>query len=185
MRVSFGGIVKKLVQGVRKHWFGFLAGFLIAVVCFIAVSRAAERFSTSGYCGGKCHEMRTAYRTWELSVHFTNDSGVVAECIACHLPSEDRFFTHMAVKTYVGAKDVYKHYFGGEYDPEKMRKKVLDSLPNERCLNCHSNLPGKAGSSAARIAHQAVLNPTDDFKPRCVDCHQKLHEREREIFSVD
>ncbi len=158
---------------------------MFAVVCFLAVNKAAARFSASEYCGGKCHEMSAAYRSWELSVHYANDSGVVAECIACHLPSKDKFFKHMAVKAYAGTRDIYKHYLGGKYDPEKMRKKVLDRLPNERCLNCHSNLLGKAGSSAARIAHQAVLNPPEGSRPKCVECHRQIHEREKKIFSVD
>jgi hypothetical protein len=82
-------------------------------------------------------------------------------------------------------KDIYKHHFGGVYDAETMRTKVLEDMPNERCLNCHSNLLGRPASSASRIAHQAVLNPTEELEPRCVECHQDLHERERMVFSSD
>jgi cytochrome c-type protein NapC/trimethylamine-N-oxide reductase cytochrome c-type subunit TorC len=126
--------------------------------------------------------MNAAYRSWELSGHGANISGVVAQCIDCHLPPRDKFFTHFAAKVCVGVKDVYKHHFGGEYDSGKMRNKVLEEMANERCLKCHSNLLAKPRSSAARLAHQPVLSPKDDHKPRCVECHEQLHERERKVF---
>lgn len=162
-----------------------MAGFAFAVVCFIAINALSRPFSSSQYCGGRCHEMGDSYRSWELSDHYANQSGVVAECIDCHLPPKDSFFAHMAAKLYKGGKDVYKHHFGGDYDGEKIRKEVLDQMPNDRCLNCHSNLLAKPGSSAARIAHQATLNPTEQHRPRCVRCHERLHEHEKKIFSLD
>lgn len=129
--------------------------------------------------------MRSAYQSWELSAHYANDSGVVAQCVDCHLPPKENYFRHITAKAYAGMKDIYKYHFGGEYDAEKMRNEVLEKMPNERCLNCHSNLLGKPGSSAARLAHQAVLNSEEDLKARCVECHQQLHEREKKVFGPD
>ncbi|MHC4912604.1 MAG: cytochrome c3 family protein [Planctomycetota bacterium] len=174
-----------IICTVKRYWFAFLAGFAFAIVCFLVVNAIAKPFSTSQYCGSKCHEMNASYRSWELSSHHANHAGVVAQCIDCHLPPKDKFFTHLIVKAYAGAKDIYKHHFAGNYDSEKIRKKVLDNMPNGRCLKCHSSLLAKPGSSASRIAHQATLNPTEDLKPRCVECHQQLHERERKVFSPD
>ena len=119
--------------------------------------------------------MNTAYKSWQLSGHYVNNSGVVAECIDCHLPPKDKYFTHLAAKAYIGSRDIFKHYFGGSYNREDTRQKVLDEMPDERCLGCHSNLSAKPGSSAAKIAHEAVLNPAEKLKPRCLDCHQQLH----------
>ncbi len=185
MRALASKAIRSWIVAVRRYWIAFLAGFAFAIVCFLAVVAAAERFSTAEYCGGKCHEMNAAYRSWELSAHYANSSGVVAECIDCHLPPKDDFFTHMTNKLHAGLKDIYKHHFGGPYDSDKMHKKVLEEMPNERCLNCHRNLLAKPSSSAARIAHEAVLYPTEDLKPRCVQCHQQLHEREKKIYSAD
>ncbi|MHC4239726.1 MAG: cytochrome c3 family protein [Planctomycetota bacterium] len=175
MMVFAGKIVSKLVRVVRRHSVGFSVGLLSAILCFLAIDTVAGRFSASEYCGSKCHEMTGAYQSWELSPHYANDSGVVAECVDCHLPSKDDFFTHVTAKAYIGLKDTYKHHFGGEYDAEKMRNKVLEEMPNERCLDCHSNLLAKPRSSAAE----------EDVKPRCVECHEKLHERERKVFSPE
>jgi cytochrome c-type protein NapC/trimethylamine-N-oxide reductase cytochrome c-type subunit TorC len=170
---------------VKRYGFALLAGLVLAIACFFAVNAITRPFSTSQYCGSTCHEMGDSYRSWELSLHYANRYGVVAECVDCHLPPKEKFFTHLIAKAYAGAKDIYKHHFGDEYDAEKLHKKVLDNMPNGRCLKCHSNLLGKAGSSAARIAHQATLNPIEDIKPRCVECHQQLHERERKVFPPD
>jgi nitrate/TMAO reductase-like tetraheme cytochrome c subunit len=185
MKIFQGKTLSRLFDVVRKYWVGFLAGLLFSILCFIAINAAAGHFSTSEYCGGKCHEMAAAYRSWELSPHYANDSGVVAECIDCHLPPKDNFFTHMTTKAYVGVKDIYKHHFGGEYDSQRMVKKVLEKTPNSRCLACHRSLLVKPSSSSARIAHQAVLNPAEDSRPRCVECHKQLHERDKTIFSPD
>jgi cytochrome c nitrite reductase small subunit len=178
-------MVRKSFGLLQKYLAAFLAGFAFAIGCFLAVNAVAHRFSTPEYCGGKCHEMKSAYRSWELSRHYANNSGVVAQCVDCHLPGQDRYFTHMTAKAYAGIKDVYKHHFGGAYDAENMRKKVLEEMPNQRCLNCHSSLLVKPSSSAARLAHQTVSNPKDDLKPRCVECHEQLHEREKKVFSPD
>ncbi|HUT31242.1 MAG TPA: NapC/NirT family cytochrome c [Sedimentisphaerales bacterium] len=178
-------MVRKSFGLLRKYLAAFVAGLAFAIGCFLAVNAVARRFSTAEYCGGNCHQMRYAYRSWELSPHYANDSGVVAQCVDCHLPPKEEYFRHMTAKAYAGIKDIYKYHFGGEYDSEKMRSKVLEEMPNQRCLNCHSNLLAKPRSSATRLAHQTVLNPKEDLKPRCVECHEQLHEREKKVFSPD
>jgi sulfatase modifying factor 1 len=174
----FGGKVMK------KRILTFLAGVIFAVLCFIALNAAMRSISTSEYCGGKCHEMSTAYLSWELSPHGANAEGVRVECIDCHLPPKDKYFAHITAKAYSGAKDVYKHYFGSEYDVERMRKKVLNHISNKICLHCHDNLLGKPGSSAAKIAHTAVLAQPGAAENRCVKCHEDAgHQRKNKLFS--
>jgi len=143
-----------------------------------------EPASKSDFCGSKCHEMKAAYRTWELSTHGANEYGFRVECIDCHLPAKDKYFAHVAAKMYEGAKDIYKHYFGGEYDTERIRQKVLDHIPSQRCLNCHDDLLARPGNSAARIAHVASLNQPQAAENRCVRCHENAgHERQSKLFS--
>jgi cytochrome c nitrite reductase small subunit len=178
---KLAGALRKII---RKNWIPFALGLFVAVMVYVVTTVTAERFSTPEYCGATCHEMNTAYSTWEISAHHANSSGVAAECIDCHLPPEKKFFSHMTAKAVAGAKDVIKHNFGGEYDLEKMRAKVLEHMPNSRCLECHKTLLVKPSSSAARTAHQDALNSTQDSK-RCVDCHDKLHERDRKIYITE
>ena len=171
-------------KGVRKRAPAFLGGFAFAILCFVSLNAAMVPVSRSEYCGGKCHEMNTAYRTWELSPHGANAAGIRTECVDCHLPPKEEYFTHTAAKAYAGAKDIYKHYFGGEYDLEKSRKKVLDHMSNETCLHCHDSLLAKPGTSAARIAHVASLAEPDAPENRCLQCHEDAgHQRQNRLFS--
>jgi cytochrome c nitrite reductase small subunit len=169
---------------VRKHSAAFFIGIVFAVLCFIGINAAMEPASKSEFCGGQCHEMKTAYRSWELSPHGANKYGVRVECIDCHLPPKDKFFRHTIAKAYDGGKDVFKHYFGGDYDVVKARTKVLEHIPNKRCMHCHNSLLNKSGTSAARKAHTEVLNPSDEHEFRCVECHEDVaHQRENKLFS--
>jgi len=175
---------RKVVRSKRKRFRIFLAGFIAAMLCFIALNAAMKPVSTSEYCGGKCHEMHTAYQTWELSSHGTNKNGFRVECVDCHLPPKEKYFRHVIAKGYEGGKDIYKHYLGGEYDRKKVRKRALKKMTNSRCLYCHDDLMAMPGSPAARTAHAEVLSPPAGARPKCVDCHEGVgHERENKLFS--
>ncbi|MHC4742927.1 MAG: cytochrome c3 family protein [Planctomycetota bacterium] len=169
---------------IRRHRRGFQAGILSALGAFVAINAVLGPTSNNAFCGAKCHEMNTAYNTWELSTHGANKYGLTVNCIDCHLPPKEKFFTHLAAKSYEGAKDGIKHVFGGEYDLEKTRKKVLEHIPSKRCIHCHDNLLKKPSGSAARKAHVASLADPDTAENRCVRCHENAgHEREKKLFS--
>ncbi len=173
----FGGVV-------RRHARGFIIGFLCALAAFVAINAMLGPTSKSEFCGTACHEMNTAYRTWELSPHGANEFGFRVECVDCHLPPKDKFFTHLAAKSYEGAKDGYKHFFGGEYDVEKIRERVLEHIPSQRCLHCHDSLLTKPSGSAARQAHLAAISQPDVPENRCAHCHECVgHERHNKLFS--
>lgn len=168
------------IFGAIKKWApAFIGGFVFAILCFVVINAAMKPVSTSEYCGTKCHEMDTAYQSWKLSVHGANEKGLRSECIDCHLPSQDEYFTHLVAKVYAGGKDMYKHYFGGEYDGEKIREKVLERISNEKCLSCHVDLLVKPGSDEAKEAHMETLkssNTSDEI--RCLECHEDIgHQR--------
>ena len=167
------------VFGVFKKWaLTFFAGFVFAILCFVALNAAMEPVSKSEYCGTKCHEMDTAYQSWKLTVHSANKKGLRVECIDCHITSKDKYFTHILSKAYVGSKDLYKHHFGGEYDVEEVREKVLAHIPNERCLGCHNDLLAKPSSDFAKEAHAESLSSPDISENRCVECHEEVgHQR--------
>ncbi len=176
-------MIDRIIRTLKKRARTFTAGFVFAVVCFIAFNAAMVPVSKSEYCGGKCHEMNNAYLTWELSPHGANSHGIRVECIDCHLPPKERYFAHIADKAYQGAKDVYKHYCVGNYNIEEMQKRVLDRLTNQRCLHCHDVLLEKPSSLAARTAHTAALAEPDAPESRCVQCHADVgHQRQGKLF---
>ena len=176
---------KRVRKVTRKCVIIFLPGVILAVILYLAINKMSKPFSTPAYCGSECHEMNAAYESWEVSIHNSNRRGLVAECIDCHLPDKDNFIIHMSAKTQAGIKDMVKHRFGGEYDLKKIRQKVLDDMPNKRCLACHANLLGKPGSSAARAAHTEILNPPGNKEFKCVGCHDDLHVRDNKIYSPE
>ena len=144
-----------------------------------------EPVSRSSYCGGACHEMNVSYQTWELTPHGANAQGLRAECIDCHLPPREHYFRHVAAKAWAGGKDMYMHYFGPEYDRQKMRQVVLDHLDNDTCTHCHKDLLKKPSDAKARLAHQAAAqNPTLP-ENKCTACHESAgHERGQTLFPV-
>ncbi|MHC4571852.1 MAG: cytochrome c3 family protein [Planctomycetota bacterium] len=172
-----GKYSQKLIRwifGVFKRWaLAFLGGFVFALLCFIVINSAMKPFSTSEYCGTKCHEMDTAYQSWKLSVHGANEEGIRVDCVDCHLPSKDKYFTHLMAKAYAGGKNLYKQYFGEEYNTEKVQEEVLAHMLNKRCLNCHVDLLAKPSSDEVREAHMESLNPPEASENRCVECHSR------------
>ena len=108
----------------KKRGLTFFAGLGFALLCFVTLNAAMKPVSKSEYCGTNCHEMDTAYQSWKLTVHHSNENGLRVQCIDCHIVSKDKYFAHITAKAYVGAKDLYIHHFGGEYDVEEMRERV-------------------------------------------------------------
>jgi cytochrome c-type protein NapC/trimethylamine-N-oxide reductase cytochrome c-type subunit TorC len=176
--MKIGKAVKWILSVIKRRGLTFIIGFAFALLCFVALNAAMEPVSKSEYCGTKCHEMGAAYQSWKLSVHSANPMGLRAECIDCHLPPKDKYLTHIVVKAYEGGKDMYKHYFGGEYDVEKVRERVLEHTSNEKCLVCHVDLLAKPGSEIAKELHMESLNSPEESENRCVDCHEDAgHQR--------
>ncbi|MHC4594874.1 MAG: cytochrome c3 family protein [Planctomycetota bacterium] len=169
---------------IKKRGLTFLAGLIFAILCFVGINTAMEPASKSEFCGSTCHEMKAAYRTWELSTHGANEYGFRVECVDCHLPPHHEYFRHVATKAYEGVKDICKHIFIGEYNFEESLKRARAKMPNKRCMHCHDNLLTKPGSSAAIKAHKASLANPDEPENKCVECHQGTgHERQNKLFS--
>lgn len=170
---------------VAKRWgLAFLCGLTFSVLCFLSINAAMKPVSTNEYCGSACHEMNTAYQTWELSVHGNNQGGVTVDCVDCHLPPKEKYFSHLVAKAYAGAKDLYKHHFGPPYDALAIREKVTNHMSNETCVHCHDNLLGKSSASISRFAHQAAMQEPEKPENKCITCHSEAgHNRNATLFS--
>ena len=177
--------IRKFIAKFKHRILFFIFGIGFALIAFVTINAAMKPFSKSSYCGTACHEMNTAYKTWEISTHGSNKYGFRAECIDCHLPSKDKYFTHLIAKSYEGTKDLYMHYFGGEYDGQHIREKILKKIPDNRCTGCHKDLLTNTSNSAARLAHRAIANSDPNIDNRCVTCHENLHERDSKLFPSD
>ncbi len=73
---------------------------------------------------------------------------------------------------------MYKHYFDGEYDEQKVREEVLNHISNRRCVNCHVNLLAKPGCEELEQVHTESLSSPDISENRCIECHEEVgHQR--------
>ena len=139
------------------------------------------RTSTPEFCAS-CHEIQPAYNAWKSYTHVNNAQGFVADCMDCHLPAPHDTFNFFYAKTIHGIKDVFVHFFGGEYDREKNRQIAYASFKNEQCQKCHRNLlyiPNKRG---AMLAHRDVVYARPGYEKRCVDCHKNLVHVQRPYY---
>ena len=182
IRLAIRCRLKKLLK--KRILIPFVSGVVFAVLAYIAINFVMEPFSTSEYCGSSCHEMNESYQSWELSVHGSNKFGIKVECIDCHLPPKEKFFTHMTAKAYAGGKDTFKHYFGPEYDRQHQIEHVVGAFKSEICMHCHDDLLAKPSSSKAWQAHLTSLMDPEKEENRCVTCHQNVgHERKNKLHS--
>lgn len=181
-------IIKKIIRlflvPLKRWGIPFFAGLGFAIICFLLVNVVMAPVSKNEYCGTACHEMDTAYRSWELSVHGANVKGIQVDCVQCHLPPKEDYFAHLFAKAWAGGKDVYMHHFGPKYDIDAIRHKVSEDMSNETCAHCHEDLLIRPGSSKSRFAHQAAQLEPDKLENKCITCHEQAgHQRHTTLFS--
>ena len=153
-------------------------GILLAFPLFSMTYYTMVRTSTPDFCGS-CHEIKPAVVAWRSSTHTNNASGVVVDCIDCHLPAPQNTFDFFFAKTYHGIKDYVVHFFGDEYDQEKARNKARAAFRNSECQKCHRNLLNMPYKRGAMLAHRSVLYARPGYEKKCVDCHYDLVHSER------
>ena len=178
--------LREFCRNRRKGIIIFLVGTVAGGVAVAANLIALHETSTTEFCMS-CHEMQVlAEQAWMYSSHYENPSGVVAQCVDCHVPPE--LVSKLWVKSRDGMKDVAVHYLG-ESDPEKMdwdalaasaRSKISDSA----CLKCHENLTPKGMEIQGLVAHREYQRMTDS--KRCLDCHlEKFHGRIKQFLGIN
>ncbi len=103
-------------------------GILIAFPLFSMSYYTMVRASTPDFCA-LCHEIKPAVVAWRSSTHANNATGVVVDCMDCHLP---------------GPQDTFKFFFtlrpqdfkafpsGTNWQDERQKMKNI-------CSACHGN----------------------------------------------
>ncbi|HZH73932.1 MAG TPA: NapC/NirT family cytochrome c, partial [Mariniphaga sp.] len=74
---------KKKFQKRKSLYLTF--GILIGVIFVAALYQTSVYFSTNESCM-LCHVHPHAEDSWKQSVHVNNGSGVMVNCVDCHLP---------------------------------------------------------------------------------------------------
>jgi cytochrome c-type protein NapC/trimethylamine-N-oxide reductase cytochrome c-type subunit TorC len=153
-------------------------GILVAFPLFSISYYTMVRTSTPDFCAS-CHEIKPAVVAWRSSTHANNASGVVADCMDCHLPAPQDTFDFFFAKSYHGIRDVVIHFLSGEYDQEKARNNAYAAFENRECQKCHRNLLYMPNQRGAMLAHRSVLYARPGYEKKCVDCHYDLVHSER------
>ena len=153
-------------------------GILLSLPLFSMSYYSMVRTSTPDFCA-LCHEIKPAVVAWRSSTHTNNASGVVVDCMDCHLPAPQDTFDFFFAKTYHGIKDVVIHFVSGDYDQEKARNNAYAAFDNRECQKCHRNLLNMPYKRGAMLAHRSVLYARPGYEKKCVDCHYDLVHSER------
>ena len=153
-------------------------GVVISFPLFSMSYYTMVRTSSPQFCAS-CHEIKPAVVAWRSSTHTNNASGVVVDCMDCHLPAPQDTFEFFFAKTTHGLKDVIVHYLGEPYDREKAREAAYAAFDNDMCQKCHRNLLHMPTQRGAMLAHRDVLYARPGYEKKCVDCHYDLVHSER------
>ena len=149
-------------------------GFILAV----GSSATLESTNETEFCTS-CHSMQWVKAEWMESVHYSNISGVRANCSDCHVPHDTG---PKLVAKLRAAKDVWHEIMGTIDDKEKfehhrwqMANAVWDRMKatdSRECQSCHTvdAMDLKEQDRSARKKHRRILKENSD--KTCIDCHK-------------
>ncbi len=152
-----------------------LVVLLIVLALVPVISMSMARTSTTNYCMS-CHEMKSHKSELEKSSHAFDKDKKPIECAQCHLPNSFGL-KYVAVKVYLGARDMMVHYLGdpNNLDRRKMQQIARRFILDDNCRACHQDLSknakGEKISEIGKLCHDAYLGINGSTKSRCVGCH--------------
>ena len=158
----------------KRKGFILLIGIIIGVVFVAALYQTSVYFSTNESCM-MCHIHPHAEESWELSVHVNNGSGVMVNCVDCHLPPKDDTWAHYSAKLALGARDVWGYITKDSADFNWEQKSELEHaikyVPNESCIKCHQNLFPQDITDDGITAHLYYDDNAEKLDLQCISCH--------------
>lgn len=172
--------------------FGLLSmgGFIAGIIFWGGFNTVLEATNTETFCIS-CHEMQAnPFEELKPTIHYTNRSGVRAECADCHVPHQ---WTRKIARKMEASKEVWGWVFGSINTQEKyenkrrtlaerewQRLKANDSL---ECRNCHNfnSMDFTQQSPRARDMHSTSL-ASGDYT--CIDCHKGIAHRLPDMSGV-
>ena len=154
---------------------------VLGVVIAAMSSATLETTNSTEFCTS-CHSMQWVKEEWMQSPHYSNISGVRAECSDCHVPHD------LGPKLYAklrAAKDVWGEILGTIDTKEKfehhrwqMANSVWDRMKatdSRECKSCHTiaAMDLKEQDRSARKKHKKA----ETRGKTCIDCHKgEAHE---------
>lgn len=155
----------------RRYSVFLFYGFLMGIVFIMLSSRVMHYTSTNEFCMS-CHVHPHAEESWKLSTHYDNPSGIIVDCVECHLPPPGTI-THFTAKAATGIRDVYGFLFK---DPENIqweaKRHITQAVKHtyeSSCIDCHQNLFPLQLTEEGMHAHLYYENNQAELN--CLNCH--------------
>ena len=155
------------------------SGFIAGILFWGGFNTGMEATNELEFCIG-CHEMKnTVYEEYKKTIHYSNRTGVRAQCSDCHVPKE---WTHKIMRKIQASREVWGKITGTIDTMEKFEAKRLTLATREwnrmkandslECRNCHS-FEGmdidKQKHRASKLHASAI-----EEKQTCIDCHKGI-----------
>ncbi|MEH6813012.1 MAG: NapC/NirT family cytochrome c [Motiliproteus sp.] len=168
---------RKLVLGTSL---GVALVFMVTGVIFWGgVNTAMEMTNTMDFCIS-CHEMEdNVYQEYKETVHFSNRSGVQAQCSDCHVP---RPWIHKVIRKIQASREVLGKITGvidtpEKFDNERMRLatnvwNAMKKTNSRECRNCHDFKTMQPENQKPRSRKQHINGMTAGNT--CIDCHKGI-----------
>ncbi|MCT8526347.1 cytochrome C [Glaesserella parasuis] len=174
---------------IKKFWTWFKTpskigiGFLIVVSAIGGIlfwggfNAGLEHTNTEEFCSS-CH-MNDVVPEYRASAHYSNRSGVKADCADCHLPHE---FIPKWTRKIVASREVFAHLTGKVDTKEKFEAHRLEMAQREwarmkannsqECRNCH-NFRDMDFTQQKNVAAKMHAMAEQEGKT-CIDCHKGI-----------
>lgn len=160
-------------------------GFIAGILFWGGFNTGMEATNTLPFCIS-CHEMRnTVYQEYKQTVHYSNRTGVRAECSDCHVPQD---WAHKIVRKVQASKELYGKVMGTIDTVEKFEAKRLTLARREwarmkasdsrECRNCHTFEGMDVEKQKSRAAKQHENAKKDNMT--CIDCHKGIAHKKPE-----
>ena len=152
----------------------FSFGFIFGIICFCAVYQISVYFSTDESCM-MCHVHPHVEKSWQLSTHVNNRSGVKVHCVDCHLPPKSQTVNHYMAKAKLGITDLWSYLVKDSADFDWETKSSLEYavkyIPNESCKECHQDLFPLGLNDDGIAAHMYYEDKEKELDLQCISCH--------------
>ena len=172
---KMGRIKKRKFNKIKgkKKWI-FLAGIIIGFVIFISAYQTSVYFSSNESCM-MCHVHPHVENSWKQSVHVNSKSGVMTNCVDCHLPPNNQTWNHYSAKIKLGVKDAWgflvKDSADFDWDMKSELEHAVKYIPNESCKECHKNLFPAQITDDGITAHLYYEDNEKKLDLQCISCH--------------
>ncbi len=167
-----------------KLFIGLVIGFFLTALSIYFLFGQVKRTSTNEYCES-CHVHPQATKSWKAGAHYKTASGVVTNCVDCHLPPEG--LEYLVEKSKAGARDLFSFYFTDtsliDWESRSGLEHAAGFIYDDSCTRCHVELFQLELNNKGVDAHLHYRKNLGELL--CINCHLKtghFHDEPDEQF---